>query len=432
MRRWRCCWRGCPTARTSWWARRSRVAGEPVLDDVVGMFVNTLVLRTRVDGGSSFADLLDRVREVDLGAFAHAEVPFERLVDEVAPARSTAHAPLFQVALELQNLESARLALPGLTVSAAGDRGGGGEVRSAVERRRTVRARWCPGGVERGVHLRHRPVRGGDGAFVRAAVGADRDCGGRGSGGAGGRHRDPGPGGAGGVGAGAGPTGWVGAVSAGDLRRGRGARPGCGGAALRGRGDDLSGVGGGVEPVGAGVDRARCGPGGVRRGRGGAVGGVGVGGVGGGQDRGRVRAGRPGVSGRADRAHAHRLRCGGRGHGDRASGCAARHGGLADLHDPAVVAAVAARSARAGHRHRPARAAAAGPSGVSDLHLRLDRHTRRASVRHPPGAGRISSPSRSARFGAPSASRVLHFASPSFDASVFELSAWRSVPGPRW
>ena len=57
---------------------------------------------------------------MDLGAFAHAEVPFERLVDEVAPARSAAHAPLFQVALELRNLESVRLALPGLTVSAAG------------------------------------------------------------------------------------------------------------------------------------------------------------------------------------------------------------------------------------------------------------------------------------------------------------------------
>ena len=65
--------------------------GEAGLDDLVGMFVNTVVLRTRVEPGMGFGAVLDLVREVDLGAFAHAEVPFERVVDELAPARSTAH-----------------------------------------------------------------------------------------------------------------------------------------------------------------------------------------------------------------------------------------------------------------------------------------------------------------------------------------------------
>ena len=75
--------------------------GEVGLDDLVGMFVNTVVLRTRVEPGMGFGAVLDLVREVDLGAFAHGEVPFERVVDELAPAPSTAHTPLFQVVLEL-------------------------------------------------------------------------------------------------------------------------------------------------------------------------------------------------------------------------------------------------------------------------------------------------------------------------------------------
>ncbi|RZK81872.1 MAG: hypothetical protein EOP26_14255, partial [Rhodococcus sp. (in: high G+C Gram-positive bacteria)] len=89
--------------------------GHAALDDVVGMFVNTLVLRTPVAPGSSFADLLTAVRSVDLGAFEHADLPFERLVDELAPERSTAHSPLFQVLLEFQNATRTHLELPGLT-----------------------------------------------------------------------------------------------------------------------------------------------------------------------------------------------------------------------------------------------------------------------------------------------------------------------------
>nr|WP_283254094.1 non-ribosomal peptide synthetase [Rhodococcus sp. USK13] len=91
--------------------------GDRELDDLVGMFVNTLVLRTEVDPAMSFTALLNHVREVDLGAFGHAEVPFERLVEHLDPTRTTAHHPLFQVALFFQNHAPAHLELPGLSVS---------------------------------------------------------------------------------------------------------------------------------------------------------------------------------------------------------------------------------------------------------------------------------------------------------------------------
>ncbi|WP_072751834.1 non-ribosomal peptide synthetase [Rhodococcus maanshanensis] len=91
--------------------------GEAALDDLVGMFVNTLVLRTEVDPSVSFAELLGDVREVDLGAFGHADIPFERLVEVLNPARSQARHPLFQVALFFQNHEQPTLELDGLTIS---------------------------------------------------------------------------------------------------------------------------------------------------------------------------------------------------------------------------------------------------------------------------------------------------------------------------
>ncbi|MBJ8349003.1 condensation domain-containing protein, partial [Antrihabitans sp. YC2-6] len=91
--------------------------GERALDDLIGMFVNTLVLRTAFDPAATFADLLESVREVDLEAFGHADVPFERLVEVLNPARSRARHPLFQVMLAFQNQQRPHLELDGLTVS---------------------------------------------------------------------------------------------------------------------------------------------------------------------------------------------------------------------------------------------------------------------------------------------------------------------------
>ncbi|MDH3051982.1 amino acid adenylation domain-containing protein [Gordonia alkanivorans] len=84
------------------------------LADLVGMFVGTVVLRTRLDPNRTFAELLSQVRTVDLDAFEHADVPFDRLVDAIRPRRSAAHHPLFQVGFSYQNLAPARLTLDGV------------------------------------------------------------------------------------------------------------------------------------------------------------------------------------------------------------------------------------------------------------------------------------------------------------------------------
>ncbi|WP_280381995.1 non-ribosomal peptide synthetase [Nocardia wallacei] len=92
--------------------------GEQALDGLVGMFVNTLGLRTAVDPNLGFRQFLSQVRAADLDAFGHADVPFERLVQVLDPARSTAHHPIFQVSLSLQNFVEPVLELPGLLVEA--------------------------------------------------------------------------------------------------------------------------------------------------------------------------------------------------------------------------------------------------------------------------------------------------------------------------
>ncbi|MDV9179081.1 condensation domain-containing protein, partial [Streptomyces sp. W16] len=92
------------------------VAGrtEEALHDLIGCFLNTLVLRTDVSGDPTFVQLLSRVRETDLAAFENQDLPFERLVEIVAPPRIAARHPLFQVMLSFDTNTAAAFDLPGL------------------------------------------------------------------------------------------------------------------------------------------------------------------------------------------------------------------------------------------------------------------------------------------------------------------------------
>jgi amino acid adenylation domain-containing protein len=91
-----------------------RMHGE--VEELIGFFVNTMALRTDLAGDPSFRELVGRVRETTLEAYAHQDLPFERVVEAVQPDRTLSHNPIFQVAFALQNLATEPAELPGLTL----------------------------------------------------------------------------------------------------------------------------------------------------------------------------------------------------------------------------------------------------------------------------------------------------------------------------
>ena len=84
---------------------------------LIGFFANTILLRVDLQGNPSFQELLGRVRQVALEAYAHQDLPFEQLVEALQPERNLSHNPLFQVMFIMQNASIENLELPGLTVT---------------------------------------------------------------------------------------------------------------------------------------------------------------------------------------------------------------------------------------------------------------------------------------------------------------------------
>ena len=87
------------------------------VDDLIGFFANTLVIRVQLTPATTFQELLQQVKETTLGAYAHQDVPFERLVEVLQPQRDLSRSPLFQVMFAMQNIEQGHMVLPGLQLS---------------------------------------------------------------------------------------------------------------------------------------------------------------------------------------------------------------------------------------------------------------------------------------------------------------------------
>jgi amino acid adenylation domain-containing protein len=104
--------------------QRDVVIGTPIAgrtraetEHLIGFFVNTLALRTEVNEHESFSALIQHVKDTCLGAYAHQETPFEKLVEELNPERNLSHAPVFQISFDLQNMQREVLELKGLSLS---------------------------------------------------------------------------------------------------------------------------------------------------------------------------------------------------------------------------------------------------------------------------------------------------------------------------
>ncbi len=128
------------------WANQSEVlVGTPIanrnrqeIEGLIGFFVNSLALRVSCRGGPSFRELVARVRQAALDAYAHQDLPFERLVEEVVPERDLRHAPLFQVMFALQNAPLGSLELPGLKLAPLPPAGGAAKFDLVLTLRETA------------------------------------------------------------------------------------------------------------------------------------------------------------------------------------------------------------------------------------------------------------------------------------------------------
>ncbi|MEO0947266.1 MAG: amino acid adenylation domain-containing protein, partial [Cyanobacteria bacterium J06641_5] len=89
----------------------------PEVEGLIGFFVNTLALRTTIDANTTVAELLQQIRRTALDAYAHQDVPFERVIEALSVERTLAHTPLFQVMFVLQNVPTASLELEGITLT---------------------------------------------------------------------------------------------------------------------------------------------------------------------------------------------------------------------------------------------------------------------------------------------------------------------------